>query len=107
MAGILDVTDESFDREILGSDVPALVDFWGDHCPACRQISPILADLATEYAGRLKVVKIHASENAATSARFGVRAMPTVLLFSGGVVKGQLVGARPKADFVALADSAI
>jgi thioredoxin 1 len=107
MVEIADVTDESFDNEVMGSDVPALVDFWGDHCPACRQISPILQEMAEEYAGRLKVVKVHASENASTSARFGIRAMPTVLLFAGGTVKGQLVGARPKSDFVALADSAL
>ncbi|MGH0035779.1 MAG: thioredoxin family protein [Myxococcota bacterium] len=107
MAEIADVTDDTFEREVTESDLPALVDFWGDHCPACRQISPILQELAEEYSGRLKVLKIHASENAATSARFGVRAMPTVLLFQQGTVKGQLVGARPKGDFVALADSAL
>jgi len=87
---------------VLGSDVPVLVDFWGDHCPACRQISPILNELADAHAGAVKIVKVHAAENAATAARFGVRAMPTVLLFSGGDVRGQLVGARPKADFVEL-----
>lgn len=103
MVEIADVTDDSFQRDVIESELPALVDFWGDHCPACRQIGPILQDLAEELDGRIKVVKIHASENASTSARFGVRAMPTVLLFDRGVVKGQLVGARPRSDFVALA----
>ena len=102
-----DVTDRSFEREVLESEVPALVDFWGDHCPACRQISPILRELAGDYDGRLKVLKIHAAENPATTARFGVRAMPTVLAFAGGNVVGQLVGARPKGDFVELADRAL
>jgi len=102
MAELRDVTDDSFEAEVLGSDVPVLVDFWGDHCPACRQISPILNELADAHAGAVKIVKVHAAENAATAARFGVRAMPTVLLFSGGDVRGQLVGARPKADFVEL-----
>ena len=102
MAELHDVTDDSFDAEVLASDVPVLVDFWGDHCPACRQISPILNDLAGEKAGTVKIVKIHAAENAATAARFGIRAMPTVLLFAEGTVRGQLVGARPKADFVEL-----
>ena len=101
------VTDQSFEREVLQSQVPALVDFWGNHCPACRQISPILRDLAGEYDGRLRVVKIHAAENPATAARYGVLAMPTVLAFAGGSVVGQLVGARPKRDFVALADRAL
>ena len=100
MAELHDVTDQSFSREVLESELPVLVDFWGDHCPACRQISPILSQLASEYAGRLRIVKLHAAENAATSARYGVMAMPTVLAFSRGRVVGQLVGARPKAAFV-------
>ena len=106
MAEIPDVTDASFDREVLESELPVLVDFWGDHCPACRQISPILRELADERAGRVKIVKVHAAENPSSAARFGVRAMPTVLAFSGGTVRGQLVGARPKADFAELIDQA-
>lgn len=102
-----DVTDQSFGAEVLASETPALVDFWGDHCPACRQISPILKQLATEYAGRLRIVKMHAAENPATASRFGVRAMPTVLAFSRGRVVGQLVGARPKSAFVDLIDRAL
>lgn len=102
MAELHDVTDDSFEAEVLKSDVPVLVDFWGDHCPACRQISPILHELADEKAGAVKIVKMHAVENASTAARFAVRAMPTVLLFAGGDVRGQLVGARSKADFVEL-----
>lgn len=94
------MTDQSFPHEVLESPLPVLVDFWGDHCPACRQISPILSDLASEYQGRLRIVKLHAAENAVTSARYGVRAMPTVLAFSRGEVVGQLVGARPKTAFV-------
>lgn len=104
MAEIPDVTDESFAAEVAASPLPALVDFWGDHCPACRQISPILKELAETYAGRVKVVKVHAAENPRSSARYGVRAMPTVLAFSGGRVVGQLVGARPRRDFVELVE---
>ena len=103
---ILDVTDESFEREVLQSRKPVLVDFWGDHCAACRRISPILSELAEERSESLKIVKMHAAENAATSAQFGIRAMPTVLVFNGGTVCGQLVGARSKADFADLADRA-
>lgn len=106
MMEIPDVTDASFEREVLQSELPVLVDFWGDHCAACRQISPILRELAEERSGSLKVVKIHAAENAATSAQFGVRAMPTVLVFAGGTVCGQLVGARSKSDFAELIDQA-
>ncbi len=106
MAEIPDVTDDSFEREVIQSELPVLVDFWGDHCPACRQISPILRALADENSGSLKVVKVHAGENMATSARYGVRAMPTVLVFAGGTVRGQLVGARPKSDFALLLEQA-
>jgi thioredoxin 1 len=106
MAELRDVTDESFEREVVASPLPVLVDFWGDHCPACRQISPILQQLAEQRADTLKVVKVHAAENAATAARYGIRAMPTVLLFSGGFVRGQLVGARPMRAFVDLLASA-
>lgn len=100
------VNAESFDREVLQSDIPVLVDFWGDHCPACRQIAPILDEIARERAGRLKVVKIHAAENAAISARYGVRSMPTVFIFDQGTVRGQLMGARPKSAFVDLIERA-
>lgn len=99
-----DVTDATFEAEILRSELPALVDFWGDHCPACRQISPILRDLAARYAGRLRVVKMHAAENPRTAGRYAVRAMPTVLAFSGGRVTGQLVGARPRRIFEELVE---
>jgi thioredoxin 1 len=104
MAELIDVTDDTFSDLVLGSEIPTLVDFWGDHCPACRQISPILRDLADEYAGRVNIVKVHAGEHPSLSSRYGVRAMPTVLAFSGGDVMGQLVGARPKADFVEVID---
>ena len=106
MSEILEVTDETFDREVLQSDVPVLVEFWGDHCPACIQIAPILSQLAEERAGRAKVVKIKAADNVRSSARFGVRAMPTILAFAQGEVRGQLVGARPRSAFVELLDSA-
>ena len=104
MAEILDVTDGTFAAEVLDHPIPAIVDFWGDHCPACRQISPILKDLAETYDGRIRVLKVHATENASLSARFGVRAMPTVIGFSRGEIVGQLVGARPKSAFIELAD---
>ena len=106
MAEILDITNDSFAQEVLESELPVLVDFWGDHCPACRQISPILRELAEETAGRVKIVKVHASENPATASRYGVLAMPTVLIFADGTVRGQLVGARAKSDFLSLIEQA-
>jgi thioredoxin 1 len=106
VAEISDVNEATFDAEVLASDLPVLVDFWGDACPACRQIAPILAALAEEYAGRARILKVHATENPALSSRYGIRAMPTVLSFSGGTVCGQLQGARPKGDFVSLIEQA-
>ena len=105
MAEMHDVTDETFESEVLRAETPALVDFWGDHCPACRQISPILKDLAEAHAGRVKIVKMHAADNIATSSRYGIRAMPTVLSFRDGEVRRQLTGARKKADFEELIES--
>lgn len=102
MAELHDVTDQSFRADVLESELPVLVDFWGDHCAACRQISPTLHDLASEYDGRLRIVKLHAAENPATSARYAVRSMPTILAFAAGEVVGQLVGARRRAAFVEL-----
>lgn len=107
MAELADVTDASFAREVLESPLPVMVDFWGDHCAACRQISPVLRDLAGEYAGRVRIVKVHAAENPSSAARFGVRAMPTVLVFSSGQVVAQLVGARPRAAFVEAIERAL
>lgn len=107
MPELRDVTDQSFDQDVLASATPVLVDFWGDHCPACRQISPLLQQLAGEYAGRLSIVKMHAAENPRTAAKMGVRAMPTILAFKNGKVVGQLVGARPKAAFTELIERAI
>ena len=104
MAEIPDVTDGSFEAEVLNHPLPAIVDFWGDDCPACRQISPILKQLAADYAGKIRVVKLHAAENPETSGRYQVRAMPTILGFANGAVVGQLVGARPKSAFVELAE---
>ena len=107
MPELRDVTDQSFAADVLASKSPVLVDFWGDHCPACRQISPILNALAADYAGRVAIVKMHAAENPASASRYAVRAMPTVLAFKDGKVVGQLVGARPKAAFVEMIERAI
>jgi thioredoxin len=107
MAELHDVTDECFDAEVIQSDIPVLVDFWGEHCPPCRAIAPILRDLAAAYAGRVKIVKLDSDENGNSMTRFQVLSLPTVLAFSGGQVVGQLSGARPKKDFQALIDRAL
>ena len=93
----MDVTDETFEAEVLGSDLPVLVDFWAEWCPPCHRIAPVLDELAAEYAGRARIVKIDADTNPRAVRAYGVMAMPTLCLFGGGELVSQVVGARPKA----------
>ena len=99
MAEILDVTDASFEREVLKSETPVLIDFWAEWCAPCRQIAPIVKDLATSYQGKVKIVKMNIDENPATPGRYSVRAIPTVLAIKNGTVVGQITGARGKSSF--------
>ncbi len=100
MAGqnILHFTDASFDQDVLKSDVPVLVDFWAEWCGPCRMIAPTLETIAEEFAGRVKVGKVNVDENGATAGRYQVRNIPTLLLFKGGQVVDQRVGALGKSE---------
>jgi thioredoxin 1 len=89
-------TDGNFEPEILKSDVPAMVDFWAPWCGPCKVIAPVIEELAKEYAGRVKVAKMNVDENPATPSRYGIRGIPTVILFKGGQIFDQIVGAVPK-----------
>lgn len=102
MAGgnLLHVTDAEFDSSILKSDTPVLVDFWAAWCGPCQAIGPIIEDLANEYAGKLKVAKINVDENPQTPGKYGIRAIPTLILFKGGVVAEQITGAVAKSQIV-------
>ena len=100
MADVLSVSDDSFEREVLQSDTPVLLDFWAPWCGPCRAIGPVVEDLAREYAGKLKVVKMNVDDNPRTPQQYGVRAIPNLLLIQGGQVKEQLLGAVPKAQLV-------
>ena len=100
MADVLSVSDDSFEREVLQSDTPVLIDFWAPWCGPCRAIGPLVEDLAREYAGKLKVVKMNVDDNPRTPQQYGVRAIPNLLLIQGGQVKEQLLGAVPKAQLV-------
>jgi thioredoxin 1 len=101
------VTDANFDQEVLKSDKAVLIDFWAPWCAPCRAIAPLIDELAGEYAGRLKVVKINVDDNPETPARYGVRGIPNLLIIKSGQVKEQIVGAVPKSHLVRAVDSAL
>lgn len=104
---VLQVTDSSFETEILKSTVPALVDFWATWCAPCKAIAPIVEEMADTYAGKVKIAKMNVDENPATPGKYGVRGIPTLILFKNGQVVDQLVGAVPKNQVKALIDKAL
>jgi thioredoxin 1 len=96
MGNAVAVTEQNFDSEVLQSNVPVLVDFWAGWCGPCRAIAPAIEEIATEYGGRLKVVKVDVDENQEIAERYGVQSIPTLLLFKGGKAVERLIGAYPK-----------
>jgi thioredoxin 1 len=97
---IAHVSDDEFDNEVLKSPLPVLIDFWAPWCGPCKAIAPIVDQLAGEYAGKLKIVKMNVDDNPRTPARYGVRGIPNLILFKDGQVQQQIVGAVPKAHLV-------
>jgi len=104
---LLQVTDKNFSAEVLNADLPVLVDFWAPWCAPCRSISPIVEDLARDFMGKVKVAKLNIDENPGTPSQYGVRGIPTLILFKGGKVLDQIVGAQPKNRLVALVEKAL
>lgn len=102
---IVYVTDDSFADEVLKSNIPVLVDYWAEWCGPCKMIAPILDEIAREYVGRLKVAKLNIDENPATPPRYGIRGIPTLMLFKAGQVEATKVGALSKSQLIALLDS--
>ena len=107
MANLVQVNDDVFDAEVLKSPLPVLIDFWAPWCAPCRAIGPVVEELAAQYAGQLKVVKMNVDDNPQTPARYGIRSIPNLIVFKNGDVKDQLIGAVPKAQLVKAIDTVL
>jgi len=104
---IVYVTDATFDAEVLSADRAVLVDFWADWCGPCKMIAPILDEIAADYDGKIRVAKLNIDENPATPPKYGIRGIPTLMLFKGGNVEATKVGAVSKSQLTAFLDSNI
>ena len=102
---ILHVTDETFEREVLNTEDPVLVDYWAEWCGPCKMIAPVLEEIAEEYAGKVKIAKLNIDENPATPPKYGIRGIPTLMLFKNGNVEATKVGAVSKSQLSAFLDS--
>ena len=106
-SSLVHVNDKNFELEVLQSDLPVLVDFWATWCGPCKSIAPIIDELAKEYTGRVKMAKLNVDENPATPSQYGVRGIPTLILFKGGKILEQMVGAVPKTRLVSMLEKAL
>jgi len=98
------VTDESFEDDVLKAGEPVLVDYWAEWCGPCKMVAPILSEIAEEYAGKLKIAKLNIDENPATPPRYGIRGIPTLMIFKAGNVEATKVGALSKTQLTAFID---
>jgi thioredoxin 1 len=107
MANVMEFSGDNFDAEVVNSDVPVLVDFWAPWCGPCKMITPIIEELAGEFDGKVKIGKVNVDNNQDLAAKFGIRGIPTVMLFKGGESVNSFVGLRPKEDLAAALTSAL
>ena len=104
---IIHITDDTFEQEVLQSNTPVLVDYWAEWCGPCKMIAPALDQIASEYQGRLKVAKLNIDENQSTPPKYGIRGIPTLMIFKNGAVEATKVGALSKSQLTAFIDSHI
>ena len=96
--GIIELSDSTFESEVVNSDVPVLVDFWAPWCGPCRAVAPIVEEISSSYEGKIKVGKMNVDENQSTTMKFGIRSIPTIIMFKGGEAVDQIIGAVPKGE---------
>ena len=104
---LIEFTDDNFDAEVLKSDLPVLVDFWAEWCGPCKMIAPIVEEIAGDYAGKVKVGKVNVDFNNQVAMQYGIRGIPALLVFKGGAVANQIVGAVPKNNITQVLDEVI
>ena len=104
---IVHISDESFEEEVLQSEQPVLIDYWAEWCGPCKMIAPVLDEIATEYSNRLKVVKLNIDDNPQTPPKYGIRGIPTLMVFKNGQVEATKVGAVSKAQLTAFLDDSL
>ena len=104
---IVHISDESFEEEVLQSEQPVLIDYWAEWCGPCKMIAPVLDEIATEYSDRLKVVKLNIDDNPQTPPKYGIRGIPTLMVFKNGQVEATKVGAVSKAQLTAFLDDSL